>query len=86
MNMRLDLTAGWCNFVLHFRVFDEMFRTKHDMDLKVKKQGGPPFYDLRESIVMIISGHIKEPKVGVEVRLFVKISCADRKAMPYSRQ
>ncbi|XP_068748432.1 uncharacterized protein [Montipora capricornis] len=45
-------------------VFGRMFRTKSDQELKSNRQGGPPFFDLRESITHIIHGHMKESKVA----------------------
>ena len=40
-----------------------MYRTKDDLQLKLTRQSGPPFFNLRESIAMIIYGFMKESKV-----------------------
>lgn len=40
-----------------------MFRTRLDQELKMQNSSGSPFYDLRESISMILNGHVKEPQV-----------------------
>ena len=44
----------------------KMFRTKLDLELKSQGASGPPFFDLRESIVNIIHEHVKEPEVGMQ--------------------
>ena len=43
----------------------KMFRTELDLELKLRRDGGPPFFDLRESIADIIHHHVKEPEVGL---------------------
>ena len=40
-----------------------MFRTKSDHECKIARKGGSPFFDLRETIAMILWEHVKEPKV-----------------------
>ena len=40
-----------------------MFRTKGDHECKIAKKGGSPFFDLRETISMILREHVREPKV-----------------------
>jgi len=41
----------------------KMFRTKSDHECKIARKGGSPFFDLRETIAMILWEHVKEPKV-----------------------
>ena len=48
-----------------------MFRTKLDLELKSRKDSGPPFFDLRESITNIIHEHGKEPEVGMQETHFL---------------
>lgn len=48
----------------------KMFRTKLDLDLKLRRDGGPPSFDLRESIADIIHHHVKEPEVGLQEHIF----------------
>ena len=48
-----------------------MFRTKRDLELKTQDIRGSPFFNLRDSIVLILEKHIKEPTVSVELLLFV---------------
>ena len=40
-----------------------MFRTRLDQELKIQHSSGSPFFDLRESISMILNKHVKEPQV-----------------------
>ena len=48
---------------LYFRVFDRMFRTHQDLELKAHAQSGPPFFALRASVTAILYGHMKDSKV-----------------------
>ena len=50
-----------------------MFRTKLDLELKLRKDSGPPFFDLRESIANIINEHVKEPEVGMQETHFLTL-------------
>ena len=43
-----------------------MFRTRLDQELKIQNSSGSPFFDLRESISMILNKHVKEPQVQLE--------------------
>ena len=43
-----------------------MFRTRLDQELKIQNSSGSPFYDLRESISIILNEHVKEPQVQLE--------------------
>lgn len=56
----------YLTFDLHCRLCGIMFRTKQDLELKSRNSGGPPFFDLRESIARILYGHIQDPKVRQE--------------------
>ena len=55
------------------RMLGRMFRTKLDLELKSRKDGGPPFFDLRESIAKIIREHVKEPEVGMQKTHFLTL-------------
>ena len=48
----------------------KMFRTELDLELKLRRDGGPPFFDLRESIADIIHHHVKEPEVGLQEHIY----------------
>lgn len=43
-----------------------MFRTRLDQELKIQNSSGSPFFDLRESISIILNEHVKEPQVQLE--------------------
>ena len=55
------------------RMLGRMFRTKLDLELKSRKDSGPPFFDLRESIANIIHEHVKEPEVGLQETHFLTL-------------
>ena len=55
------------------RMLGRMFRTKLDLELKSRKDSGPPFFDLRESIANIIHEHVKEPEVGMQGTHFLTL-------------
>ena len=44
-----------------------MFRTKLDKQLKSQRKDGSPFFDLRESISVIIQEHLKQPTVSIAI-------------------
>ena len=46
-----------------------MFRTKLDLELKEQKQSGSPFFNLRDTIAIILKKHVDEPEVCVKVLL-----------------
>ena len=48
-----------------------MFRTKLDLELRLRRASGPPFFDLRESITNIIHEHVKEPEEGMQETHFL---------------
>ena len=48
-----------------------MFRTRLDLELRLRRASGPPFFDLRESITNIIHEHVKEPEVGMQETYFL---------------
>ena len=58
-----------------------MFRTKVDLDLKIQGRGGSPFFNLRETIAMILSGHVEQ----TEVKLFLKNYRAGSASVPRVR-
>ena len=55
------------------RMLGRMFRTKLDLELKLRRASGPPFFDLRESIANIIYEHVKEPEVGLQETHFLTL-------------
>ena len=55
------------------RMLGRMFRTKLDLELKLRRARGPPFFDLRESIANIIHEHVKEPEVGLQETHFLTL-------------
>lgn len=63
-------------FDFHFRarVCGTMFRTKLDLKLKKQRKSGSPFFNLRETISMILQNHLSDPKVCLEALLFVNIT------------
>ena len=50
-------------FDFQFRICGAMFRTKLDLEWKMHRMSGSPFFDLRETISMILRGQVEEPKV-----------------------
>ena len=57
-NFLIDAT-----FDFQFRICGAMFRTKLDLEWKMHRKSGSPFFDLRETISMILRGQVEEPKV-----------------------
>ena len=45
----------------------KMFRTKLDKQLKSQRKDGSAFFDLRESISVIIQEHLKQPTVSIAI-------------------
>lgn len=48
-----------------------MCRTKADFELKMQGKSGPPFFNLRETILVILLEHFSKSKVCVDLRLFL---------------
>lgn len=46
-----------------------MFRTKLDLELKKQIKSGSPFFNLRDSILIILKLCIDEPKVCTDLQL-----------------
>ncbi|PFX17637.1 hypothetical protein AWC38_SpisGene18024 [Stylophora pistillata] len=64
------------------KMFSKMFRTKLDLELKSQRKSGSPFYNLRESITMILCKHSEEPKTPL-------VHCVDELGIieePYQTQ
>ncbi|RMX52214.1 hypothetical protein pdam_00019209 [Pocillopora damicornis] len=59
----LHAMPEWDSELTDIRMLGRMFRTKLDLELKLRKDSGPPFFDLRESIANIIHEHVKEPEI-----------------------
>lgn len=55
-------------------MFRKMFRTKLDVELKSQVKSGSPFFNLRESIKMILSKHSDEPRVSSVLLPLLKLS------------
>ena len=55
-------------------MFSKMFRTKLDLELKSQRKSGSPFFNLRESITMILSKQSDEPKVSFVLLPLLKLS------------
>lgn len=51
-----------------------MFRTMLDLKLKEQRKSGSPFFNLRETISMILLNHVKNPEVCREELTFVNIT------------
>ena len=50
-----------------------MFRTKLDLKLKKQRESGPPFFNLRETIAIILLNHVTDPEVRLEALLFGRV-------------
>ena len=51
-----------------------MFRTILDLKLKKQRESGSPFFNLRETIAMILLNHVRDPEVCLEaILIFVNI-------------
>ena len=55
-------------------MFRKMFRTKLDVELKSQVKSGSPFFNLRESITMILRKHSDEPRVSSVLLPLLKLS------------
>lgn len=66
--LRFDVLIFYCNSCS--TMLGKMFRTELDLELKLRRDGGPPFFYLRESIADIIHHHVKEPEVGLQEHIF----------------
>ena len=55
-------------------MFRKMFGTKLDVELKSQVKSGSPFFNLRESIKMILSKHSDEPRVSSVLLPLLKLS------------
>ena len=55
-------------------MFRKMFRTKLDLELKSQGKSGSPFFNLRESITMILSKQSDEPRVSSVLFPLLKLS------------
>ena len=52
----------------------KMFRTELDLELKVHNESGSPFFNLRDSILIIFKKHVDESEVCLELQISVKVS------------
>lgn len=49
-----------------------MFRTELDQELKQRDASGSPFFNLRDTIFVILKHHVDKPEVRKELQLTVK--------------
>ena len=61
-------------FYYYFRICKKMFRTELDLKLKVQGKSGSPFFNLRDTIFILLNKHLEETKVCLELQVFVKVS------------
>ena len=51
-----------------------MFRTELDLELKEQDESGSPFFNLRDSIYIILSKHLEETEVCLELKYSLRLA------------